>query len=262
MLVLATAAASQAAASSPGYADVGADDAVALLQQDVRTHRRKAALALDRFSLLANFSMSGHERQPVFDCAAFPELCQAPFNCDQHDLGKEVGQVLAKGMGYHGVNLPLWCFAPQYAPYASQCVAGDLDRAGKTLFELTKAGTFGENVLEMDASYCFIDGHCTNSEVTNSTTLEEATRMCDERFGREAWVHAGNLLSTLKSTMTSPLPNANGFTSQEQTRPFLLFACAMGNYHCDVRYCHETYCKDEYYIRKYSHFLKDYGWVQ
>jgi len=260
---LATAVESQVAKSSPIYLDSCSEDSIALLQQDVRAHRRKSATASGRLSILANLSQGhGQSPAPAFDCTAYPELCKAPFNCDQPLPPTETFLDIAQGIGSRGVNLRSWCLSPSYAPYVSQCIgAGDLDGAAKTQFEMTTAGAFGEFTNELDGSYCFIEGHCTNTAVTNATTLEEATRMCDERYGHGAWAHAGSLPETL-ATATATLDEKNGFASSDQTRHFVLLACAMGNYHCDVRYCHETYCKDEYYIRKYGHFLKDNGWVQ
>jgi len=53
----------------------------------------------------------------------------------------------------------------------------------------------------------------------------------------------------------------DGFLNKNQTTPYSISACALGNFHCDVMYCKETYCKQEYYIKKYSHHLKENGWV-
>mmetsp|Transcript_89526 Transcript_89526/g.200296 ORF Transcript_89526/g.200296 Transcript_89526/m.200296 type:complete len:277 (-) Transcript_89526:69-899(-) len=263
VLSAALALASQPEMGGPSHvaADGGADDLMALIQHGARTQQRRSVSDLSKSNLTA--SGAG------FDCSKYPEFCKEPFNCDKWDgpMASFVEGMVAGGVATDGkVNYQAWCNGPEKLPHLTKCVAGDLDGAGRLQFEMGKAGVFGDprEYGEIDASYCFMEGHCVNSEVTNDTTLDEAVQQCDKRFGRDAWAHAGSagFLVDFTSHFMGLTDPANGFTSSSQTRPFLLLACAMGNYHCDVRYCQVTYCKDEYYVKKYGHYLKEYGWVK
>eukprot|EP00415_Alexandrium_ostenfeldii_P004556 UN4556 len=138
-------------------------------------------------------------------------------------------------------------------------VEKDLVKAGHIQYQWSVDQKSG--IDELDGSYCFIEGHCTNEAVTNQTTVEEATQMCDERYGREGWSTVGSIKSMpmmMEAMHTVPLADtqgADGFHDARGTKLFLKLACAMGNYHCDVMYCKETYCKNPYYVKKYSHLL-------
>eukprot|EP00413_Alexandrium_margalefii_P002387 CAMPEP_0204523100 /NCGR_PEP_ID=MMETSP0661-20131031/6666_1 /ASSEMBLY_ACC=CAM_ASM_000606 /TAXON_ID=109239 /ORGANISM="Alexandrium margalefi, Strain AMGDE01CS-322" /LENGTH=227 /DNA_ID=CAMNT_0051528797 /DNA_START=199 /DNA_END=882 /DNA_ORIENTATION=- len=199
-------------------------------------------------------------------CAAWPGFCKPPFNCQSKtpllDRKWQTEGVAADGKP----NFLFWCPDPRYAAYMTRCAAGHLVEAGLLQFALTEAGMFGGLTRENDGSYCFLEGHCVNTEVTENTTLEEAVKMCDDRFGRKAWAQYGKVGAPPEDLTGYGLEEQtdprNGFTSRKQTRPFVLAACAMGNFHCDVIYCRETYCKNPYYIDKYGHFLKDLGWIK
>jgi len=247
------------------------DDEIALLQHGlhIRHHQQRVPLARDHEHEHHVQPPSGSlvqrlQEQGKFDCHAYPALCQAPFNC--HEVNPvDTQQWMMKGAAHKGrPNYKLWCAVPHYEAYASRCAVGDLDGAGKIQFHLTTAGHFGPLTKEMDGSYCFIDGHCANGEVTNDTTVQDAIEMCDARFGRQAWAAWGSESMPQEDHLDYSVPTdmTKGYQNPEQTRPSLLAACAMGNYHCDVRYCLETYCKEEYYVKKYGHLLKKFGWVQ
>ena len=38
-----------------------------------------------------------------------------------------------------------------------------------------------------DAIYCFVSGHCNNTQVTDKTTPQEATGFCDKVYGHHRW---------------------------------------------------------------------------
>jgi len=203
-----------------------------------------------------------------FNCSSHPALCVEPFNCQTYDgpQGLDIGAAIAKN---GRANLQSWCQEPQYHEFLSQCIVEkDLVKAGQIQYNNTKAGKHGPNTFQMDGSYCFIEGHCLNRAVHANTTLPEAEAQCNARFGHTAWTTFGDPQSP--DTMTHAnfmstrhkLDLSKGFQDQESTRGFLLLACAMGNYHCDVMYCKETYCKDQEMIQKYSHFLDDLGWTK
>merc|ERR1719203_2424081 len=131
----------------------------------------------------------------------------------------------------------------------------NLKKAGWILYEWStqprRLGVFDE----LDASYCFIEGHCTNTAVRDNTTAKEAEKMCNARFGHAGWAQ-WNLIPETPALIGAGLAMMNpktGFHDKKITRFFLKLACVMGNYHCDVMYCKETYCKKEHYIKKFKH---------
>merc|ERR1719414_2914928 len=143
--------------------------------------------------------------------------------------------------------------------YVHTCIVEkDLVKAAQIQYQWSLDQRNG--IDELDGSYCFIEGHCSNTAVTNSTTLEESYQMCDYRYGRRSWTKIGSLMSLvsvlkpLHESMGSPY---DGFHNTEVTKVFLKAACAMGNYHCDVMYCKETYCKMKHYKDKYEHLQPD-----
>eukprot|EP00931_Biecheleriopsis_adriatica_P093310 TRINITY_DN67056_c0_g1_i1.p1 TRINITY_DN67056_c0_g1~~TRINITY_DN67056_c0_g1_i1.p1 ORF type:complete len:360 (+),score=76.38 TRINITY_DN67056_c0_g1_i1:99-1178(+) len=224
----------------------------------------------EQFSLVQiknTFSKKNLQQQihdaKAFDCAMYPKMCEAPFNCDKEDIFLDVRNTLLEGMAAKGPNLQSWCMSPGYQDYVHMCLASkDLVKAGQIQYQQTKEGKFGPHTFDLDGSYCFIEGHCLNTAVTNSTTLEEANQMCDQRYGRERWAKFGTFGISDNPIFHLPTNLSNGFDGQQNTAPYLVAACAMGNYHCDVVYCKETYCKDPYMVQKYSHFLDDLGWTK
>jgi len=214
------------------------------------------------------FGISGlsrkHRTTNAFNCATYPKMCEAPFNCDKDDGTISYQSMWLQGMAVQGPYMKSWCDSADYQDYAYEClVTKDLVKAGHIQYNNTKAGKFAPNAFELVGSYCFIEGHCLNTAVTNSTTLEEANLMCDERYGHERWARYGSSSSSdIPSDALVPKDSSNGFEGQQSTTTALVAACAMGNYHCDVIYCKETYCKDEYMVKKYGHWLQDLGWTE
>lgn len=167
---------------------------------------------------------SAHEMGDNFDCQEYPALCEAPFDCGR---STETASSLMSMATQGHADLHLWCVAPEYGTFIETCLVDkDLVKAAWVLYNDTKAGKYGDGETDNDAKYCFLEGHCTNTAVTTSTTLEEAERMCDYRYGDNGW------------TM-----------SPDQAKS----ACAMGNFHCDVMYCKETYCTMPEYIKQFAH---------
>eukprot|EP00930_Biecheleria_cincta_P086503 TRINITY_DN75789_c0_g1_i1.p1 TRINITY_DN75789_c0_g1~~TRINITY_DN75789_c0_g1_i1.p1 ORF type:complete len:305 (+),score=45.95 TRINITY_DN75789_c0_g1_i1:69-917(+) len=241
-----------------------ADNSLALLQSDARSKQRSArsdSLQQHRATATLNQNV---RLQAGFDCEKYPHMCQEPFNCHKVDVVPTLASAVTQGLAHNGVNLQSWCNMPEYQDFVYQClVEKDLVKAGHTQFGKTKSGEFGESTYLADGSYCFIEGHCLNTAVTENTTLAEAAQMCDARYGHERWTSFGSLGDKDSWEFQNNFANgdmSNGFSGQEQTTGFLLGACAMGNYHCDVIYCRETYCKQEDLREKFGHFLHDYGW--
>lgn len=232
---------------------------VSLMQSRVKKKR-------EQVKARTNTSVVLEKESTAFNCTSHPKFCEAPFEC--HKM-KDPFKMMQTGTRRQAKNLPnlqSWCGQPQYESYIHEClVKKNLVKAGQIQYDLTKAGKFGPTTYEHDGSYCFIEGHCLNTRVTKWTTLEEANQMCDERYGHSRWANFGSLASPdtrkLLLRQLSTKNESDGFKSQEDTTPFLVAACAMGNYHCDVMYCKETYCKDKYMVKKYGHFLKDLKWM-
>lgn len=187
----------------------------------------------------------------AFDCELDPKRCGEPFHCD-----KPPG-ITTSG----GAHPQAWCASfPFYEDYLHECLANkDLINAGRMLHDHVKQGIYGHNMVEQHGSYCFIEGHCLNTRVTPSTTMDEGSAMCDERFGREHW--SGTMPTWQKHlSHSSRSTERNGYNNTEIPDIMAHAACDAGMYHCDVIYCKETYCKDEEMVKKYSHFLDDLGW--
>uniref|UniRef100_A0A7S2NB25 Uncharacterized protein n=1 Tax=Alexandrium andersonii TaxID=327968 RepID=A0A7S2NB25_9DINO len=201
-----------------------------------------------------------------YDCDARPWMCQEPFNC-HHDLNplemvKRPFQI-ATDDGH--ANLRTWCM-PSAEKYVDNLVKHclvekDLHKSGQAVYEETRRGRFGATTAETDASYCFIEGHCSNTAVTENTTLEEAEQMCDFRYGHDGWAKNFGFkdLAGPKQRKAALWGGADlingGFYHTAMSKPYVKAACAMGNFHCDVLYCRETYCQEPYYIKKYGHLL-------
>jgi len=245
-----------------GMDDAGSDGMVlSLLQVPMGKKGQLEPVRADR-------GTPGGERERLnqFDCEAHSRMCREPFNCHRvPDLSAEPSWMhgnATEGLAASGPNMQAWCSVPRFEGYIHTClVEKDLAKAARLQYEGTKAGKYGPYSYELDGSYCFIEGHCLNTRVSHSTTLEEASQMCDERYGRSRWANFGSWLSHDVIGLPEPKNASNGFDGQENTAPFLLAGCAMGNYHCDVMYCRETYCKDEYMVEKYGSFLRDLGWA-
>jgi len=234
-------------------ASVPSDDASVLIQAAVQAEEQQgSSILIDRVKALYG---TLHRQPPTgtFDCEKYPKMCQAPFNCQNFSMS-QLAPILVTGVAPTGPNIHAWCGAPSYQDYVHTCLAEkDLVKAGHIQYEWSKK--LGVGIDQADASYCFLEGHCTNRAVTNKTTLEEASAMCDERYGHDAWAQFGRL-DTLKPVTHFPGSVSAlmmGFHDPVVTKFFLQAACSMGNYHCDVVYCKETYCKMDEYIKKYSH---------
>eukprot|EP00413_Alexandrium_margalefii_P022446 CAMPEP_0204564126 /NCGR_PEP_ID=MMETSP0661-20131031/34707_1 /ASSEMBLY_ACC=CAM_ASM_000606 /TAXON_ID=109239 /ORGANISM="Alexandrium margalefi, Strain AMGDE01CS-322" /LENGTH=305 /DNA_ID=CAMNT_0051571747 /DNA_START=67 /DNA_END=981 /DNA_ORIENTATION=+ len=246
-----------------------AGDSQALLQTDLQTSQGQVLQQLretslhGRMGLLAKLAAvmpegTEQDRKPKqgkrrsFDCTKFPDFCREPFNC-QEGLDPFRLSIAQQGRA----NLHSWCSDTAYYPYMTTCMQQrDPVKAAKIQYAWSVAQKRG--IEEMDGSYCFIEGHCTNEAVTANTTLEEAEKMCDARYGHGGWtgwtpLEEPRALLSLALFGKYAASATTGFHDCKLTRVFLKMACAMGNYHCDVMYCKETYCKNEYYVSKYGH---------
>jgi len=225
-----------------------------------------AELNTSRLRILADLQSGrqgggGPEEEEGYDCEKLPHMCKAPFHCDQwtHQDTLDVRMHgLATTDGH--ANLRSWCM-PGLERYAStvvkECVVNkNLKLSATTALQRT----FNDWADELDASYCFAEGHCTNTVASDYTTQTDMENMCDYRFGsRAGWTR--NFVKSLKRLMDMPKSFTNlvsvtsGISTQRVTRVLSKMACAQGVFHCDIQYCKHTYCRDEYYVSKYSHLL-------
>merc|ERR1719433_1914021 len=86
-------------------------------------------------------------------------------------------------------------------------------------------------VGELDGSYCFIEGHCTDTKVTLNTTLAEAEKLCDEKY--PDWEKVG-MDDLSKARAKGGFSRQDGLVNTEISRVCGTVACAMGNYHCEL----------------------------
>jgi len=242
----------------------GTGDATVLVQASVKAHAGEGGQAAHGYSRqqlaqgLAQGQLPGLPGAEPFNCSKHPKMCQEPFNCQTFSQA-EVLLAMTTGLARYGkANLRSWCIAPDYEDYIHTCIVKkDLVTAGEIQYNWTINKRDG--IDELDGSYCFIEGHCSNTAVTNETTLEESYAMCDDRYGHDAWTKFGRTDLVLPYVLAQRNPKSashtNGFHNPTLVKGFLMAACAMGNYHCDVMYCKATYCKKPHYIERYSHLL-------
>eukprot|EP00429_Kryptoperidinium_foliaceum_P097611 CAMPEP_0176236188 /NCGR_PEP_ID=MMETSP0121_2-20121125/27217_1 /TAXON_ID=160619 /ORGANISM="Kryptoperidinium foliaceum, Strain CCMP 1326" /LENGTH=187 /DNA_ID=CAMNT_0017575617 /DNA_START=42 /DNA_END=605 /DNA_ORIENTATION=- len=185
-------------------------------------------------------------------------MCGEPFNCWSDPVSEAQSaywetEHIATDDGH--ANIKTWCLDPSYEDsLAKYCfVEPDL----KLNAQLTYKHMAERGYLENEASYCFMQGHCVNPDVNFNTTLAEAEAICDKQYGHEKW-------TTFAFGQRPPevaAQTATGFSDPASAEYWALVGCAMGNWHCDVMYCKETYCKMPEWTEKYGHYLKDYGFV-
>ncbi|CAE6971756.1 unnamed protein product [Symbiodinium natans] len=200
-------------------------------------------------------------------CAESPWMCSDTIDCRKPDgeipSPEEVIQELAALVEKvtkepNTPNRRSWCFtnSAYWDRVVRKCIVeGDLKAAAHEQFRWS---VLMHPLDEMDASYCFLMGLCQNEEVTESTTPEEAVEICNRRFPEPGgWQSVGfhNAPTTVLDFNPRSVDTYTHFNTTEQVESYLKLACAQGNYHCDVMYCKETYCKTDYYYQKYKHYL-------
>jgi len=199
-------------------------------------------------------ALEGH-----FNCEAYPGMCKAPFNCHKYSVLK-LFRHLRSGVGYTGHADPSGlCHMPDFEPFFSTClVEKDIVKAAKLHYEQITSGHFGQgrDLVDTDASFCFLEGYCKDQDVTSTTTSEEAERLCDRKYGHDEWSRFMSFKSLVAEKREGAPHPGEGFSSRNQSRPLAMQACALGHYHCSVMYCKETLCKDDNLIRKYGHLAE------
>lgn len=196
------------------------------------------------------------KKQSNFDCQAHPQYCGEPLNCDVYDSEEEIqswDEVLAKD----GVpNLKSWCYmelAYENSLITECFVHRNLSLSATKVFAEQKSRHFAE----YDASYCFLVGHCNADDskaVADNATVQVGVDLCDQKYGRDAWSSQfGRKHLDLEAWAGKGwMKEETGFHHREPAHAFAKMACAMGNYHCDVRYCQDAYCNNDYYKKRYG----------
>merc|ERR1719220_2184129 len=155
-----------------------------------------------------------------FDCSVHPKLCQAPFNCGTFNLVEATPWSLWGIAALGHSNPRTWCTAPLHDNYISTCLAEkDSVKAAHIQYEWSRERA---PLDELDASYCFLEGICQDTFVNASTTIEEADKLCDRRYGHSQWTHYGNFESLGGQAMhflkSKPASLHKGFTDRTQTQ--------------------------------------------
>jgi len=203
------------------------------------------------------------QKEPELDCVATPKLCQAPMMCQEPKTDMSKPFVRDGRPNYHS-----WCSLP-YAKAAAECAAGNLSGYATLIHEAQLAmgsglkvggGFVSKGIENIDANYCFTWGHCDNTVVTASTTLDEMVATCDKTFGRESWekitgndVMAGMRPKAMGGEMVFEKGLKNPHLTHAGQVNFARLSCAQGNFHCDTFYCRQEYCGKEKWEQKFGH---------
>jgi len=175
--------------------------------------------------------IGGSSRTSV--CTMYPTACVPPFNCSAQSSPKLDISAMHERIATTGghANLHAWCssvFRTDFIEYVNQCLKGNMLAAADLVYNVQLRLQPDGGLLKADADYCRAMGHCTNTEVTRHTTLEQAEAMCDRRYTRTGWTTLG-IQDLLQS-------------SAQRSQVWGQLACAMGNFHCDVMYCRLKHC--------------------
>mmetsp|Transcript_53237 Transcript_53237/g.137668 ORF Transcript_53237/g.137668 Transcript_53237/m.137668 type:complete len:346 (+) Transcript_53237:72-1109(+) len=204
-------------------------------------------------------------QEPTVNCSEYPVFCDSKLNCSGNPItvAESVawGKQLVTADGH--ANLRSWCMVyPMYATSVSKCIVEDskLEYAQAMYKDQSKA-----QLTEADAVYCFVAGHCNNTEVTVNTTLQEAEGICSERYGDRwkdvGWADFMGVVSRARAEMSSTKQAwSEGRASwselvalaRQEAEISAMAACAMGNYQCDVFYCKVNYCQNDDYLQRFG----------
>mmetsp|Transcript_5409 Transcript_5409/g.11035 ORF Transcript_5409/g.11035 Transcript_5409/m.11035 type:complete len:181 (-) Transcript_5409:41-583(-) len=179
---------------------------------------------------------------------------------------------MAKTGGWATDGKPNWraaCDDKRYATFNGKCASGDLMGAALERWQGTMSGKFLEDT-DPSPCGCFASGMCLDTNVTNSTTVADMGQLCDERFGHKNWTTYGaensppeNLIGyDVEKLDKTDLDSELNTLSMSMVWPYQLLWCADGTYRCNVLYCREYVCKDEFWTGMCGDFfLKKFGWV-
>jgi len=250
-----------------------ADDAIELAQRSIRVHQGEEVAAAsgpsagdsavwDSAPYLDDSERPAElEHLPTLagepNCKEYPVLCSEKLRCDKDVPSADITPRIATPDGH--ANPRAWCYKWTWHHLGSmlqECLANrDITSSAQELF--SKHKRIGQ--AELMGSYCFYEKHCSNNKVTTDTTIEQAEKLCDARYGHSKWTSFGvqNWGMQRWWQLSGKMNKTDGYHSRIPTQALGKMFCAMGNYHCNVMYCKETFCKDPEYIKKYGHLLKE-----
>jgi len=204
-------------------------------------------------------------QEPTVNCSEYPVFCDSKLNCSGNPMTAADRAAWEKQLATPDghANLRSWCMVyPMYATSVSKCIVEDskLEYAQAMYKDQSKA-----QLTEADAVYCFVAGHCNNTEVTVNTTLQEAEGICSERYGDRwkdvGWADFMGVVSRARAEMSSTKQAwSEGRASwselvalaRQEAEISAMAACAMGNYQCDVFYCQANYCQNDDYLQRFG----------
>jgi len=229
--------------------------------QEVQTDETLAQAVRDAQFEGAN--MSSNVTADAVDCGAYPMFCDAKLDCAARPLTDadkaELDLRLATQDGH--ANPRSWCYGyPMYATSVQKCIVDNDPLAYAREMYLAQSEL---RLLDADATYCFAVGHCNNTLLTPNATIQEAETVCDQQFGHERWTNAGwrDMERVLKVAYAYESGQVSVESATWAERVTLMknlsavsaiTACAMGNFHCDVAYCHVNYCQNEVYRARFG----------
>uniref|UniRef100_A0A7S1PIM4 Uncharacterized protein n=1 Tax=Alexandrium catenella TaxID=2925 RepID=A0A7S1PIM4_ALECA len=200
----------------------------------------------------------------TLNCSRDPILCEAPLNCQEKS---GLASVAPAKDGHPNFNM--WCLSyPLYTHAGAQCARGNLSGYIALVKKDQEAVSkmLMVNVSNVDAEYCFLAGHCDSPHnPTDGSSVEEMEKMCDAKYGAEHWRHEfakhypGSMLTSLAQGVATGKVYVDLFhpgkvmVNQAFADTMAELACGMGNYHCDVAYCKQTFCTHPYWSSLHSH---------
>merc|ERR1719229_283728 len=82
--------------------------------------------------------------------------------------------------------------------------------------------------LEHSKKFCRSQGLCDDASLHENTTVADAEKWCDSKYGHEAW-----------TSILAPKPDTEYTSSQIGMQ-----LCASGRLHCEAVFCKEYVCKN------------------
>ncbi|CAE7747785.1 Cacna1h, partial [Symbiodinium sp. CCMP2456] len=149
-----------------------------------------------------------------------------------------------------------------YSTSMQKCIVeGDSRGYGREMFKSQQK----LKLTSADAIYCFVSGHCNNTQVTEKTTMQEAQGICNKLYGQR-WTELGwkdymaVLARALEVATKHHIPKEWNFTgwgslvkiARHEAGISAMTACAMGNFQCDVTYCQMNYCHNDRFRAKFG----------
>jgi len=222
----------------------------------------------DRYKLLSNPTWEGDGSQ--VDCQKYPMFCDKKLNCAEDPLTSAEKLAMDSHIAQNGkANLRSWCHAyPMYSTSVQRCILDGNPRGyAEEMFQAQQK----LKLTSADAMYCFVAGHCNNTEVTEATTQVEASAICDKLYGQR-WTQIGwndfmgVLARALELSTTHHVPKewkVTGWNSlvklaRHEANISAMTACAMGNFQCDLAYCRMNYCNSPEHKSRFGNLSWSY----